>query len=1278
MKIAILFKAVGAMDARYEPMIMQLQLSPKSADYRAITERLIDVERRIGASEPAKEGALRTDTGSKEPKKRFKGECFYCKKKGHRQADCRTRLSDEKAGKGPSTGPLATPSGGKGLSPTPEQAKTASEVCWSANTNIERQRLVWVIDSGCSRHMTFLRDAFTDYTLLDSPVPVETASGTEILGVGVGSVVLNIDIEGQARKVRLTDVLHVPSVAGSLISVSQLEDRGITIRTLGGPKRGLIIELNGSAVAEASRIGKSYVLNCISTNKESALIASADDSQVWHQRFGHFSIDTIRGIEKVTTGRKDPIRGVKSCVICDLTKSIRVINRGAPERSKKPLDRIYSDIWGPYKVPSIGGVKYFISFTDDYSRKSWIFPTKTKDDLYTVFRQFRALRELESGRKIKVMRCDNGGEYRKLGDDMHRQYGIKFEYTTVYTPEQNGVSERLNRTLVQLARGMLLDAQLPPWMWVYAIETACYIRNRTPIGPKGMTPEEAYCGQKPNIGHLRVFGCLAYAHIPQKTREKLENSAIPTCLVGYMATSRQYQLYEPIRRDIIVSTAPTFHEHERLEHNWGNKEAGELVAPFDPMRAPEGDDDFPDEVDSDRGVAELSERLRGSVNLNSTTPPPRASEASGGDMVEVSERGLQNQPENQSIRPELNEFEADEPGDLYERSPEENVDPGDRLPRSSPDEPVDPGDASLLRASPDELEPSETLVDGDTIEVAVDSATDDEDEAEDMEPRRSGRARVPTTRYPNNQYKAYRATEGVNIPKTYEAAVSDQYHRANWEQAIKEELGKLQALDTWEYADLPPGKRTVDTKWVFTVKYTPTGLIDRYKARLVARGFTQVAGDDYLETFSPTIRSESVRILLAIGASEDLEIRQLDVVSAYPRSELHAEVYMRAPAALGAPPGKVLKLKKSLYGLKQSGREWYIEAAKGLDKLGFKPCYSEPSIFVNSDRSQIIGVYVDDMLVLGADLARVKETIRRIAERWEIKDLGDVAQILGIQVSRDRQKRTLRLTQEPYIRALAREFGLEGSKTINTPISDRNTITGATKDEAQADQSLYQRGVGSIMWAAKGSRLDVQYVIGQLSQYCNNPTIRHWNAILRVVRYLNSTADYGIEYGAGGSSEHQLQGYSDADYAGDTSDRRSVSGYLFILGGGPITWTSIKQRSVSTSTTESEYMALSEACKQGYWIRALLGELDRYQYLPKSRATPIFSDNQSCIALAKDPIAHSRTKHIDVRYHYIRELVSFDKTTIDYMPTGDMKADILTKPLPFTTFKRCIEGLLGP
>jgi hypothetical protein len=222
--------------------------------------------------------------------------------------------------------------------------------------------------------MTHSREAFVDYTTLDIPIPVKTASRTEILGVSISSVILYTNLEGRIRRVRLTDVLHVPGVAGSLISVSQLEDRGITIQTLGAPKHRIILELSNDIVASASRVRKSYVLDCVLAKRvyvvESALVASADDSQVWHQRFSHFSIDTIRGVEKVTTGRKGPIQGVKDYTICDLTKSIRVINREAPERSKGPLDRIHSDIWGLYKVPSTSSVRYFISFTNDYSRKS--------------------------------------------------------------------------------------------------------------------------------------------------------------------------------------------------------------------------------------------------------------------------------------------------------------------------------------------------------------------------------------------------------------------------------------------------------------------------------------------------------------------------------------------------------------------------------------------------------------------------------------------------------------------------------------------------------------------------------------------------------------------------------------------------------------------------------------------------------------------------------------------------------------------------------------------
>jgi hypothetical protein len=216
------------------------------------------------------------------------------------------------------------------------------------------------------------------------------------------------------------------------------------------------------------------------------------------------------------------------------------------------------------------------------------------------------------------------------------------------------------------------------------------------------------------------------------------------------------------------------------------------------------------------------------------------------------------------------------------------------------------------------------------------------------------------------------------------------------------------------------------------------------------------------------------------------------------------------------------------------------------------------------------------------------------------------------------------------------------------------------------------------MWISQRTRPDIQYTVNQLSQHCATPVVRHWNAAIRVVRYLKGTLEYGITYKDGGTYGLKLQGYSDADYAGNIDDRRSTSGQIFFLGGGPVSWGSTKQRSVSTSTTEAEYIALCEACKQGQWLRGLLRELKCTEFMNPSLATPIFSDNQAAIAISKDPVAHSRTKHIDVRYHYIRELVCSGKTIIEYIRTEDMAADALTKPLPSLALKRCIQDLLRP
>jgi hypothetical protein len=394
-------------------------------------------------------------------------------------------------------------------------------------------------------------------------------------------------------------------------------------------------------------------------------------------------------------------------------------------------------------------------------------------------------------------------------------------------------------------------------------------------------------------------------------------------------------------------------------------------------------------------------------------------------------------------------------------------------------------------------------------------------------------------------------------------------------------------------------------------------------------------------------------------------------------------VYVKPTEALRKALGirdlqKVLLLKNSLYGLKQSGREWYIEACRGLKTLGFEPLFSEPSVFRNAETGQLIGLYVDDMVVMGHGLQAVQATINAIGKIWEIKDLGDTQVILGIRVQRNRAERTLSIDQSAYIQSLIEKYGLLEAKPIVVPVTDREALSKGRVEEALADQALYQSAIGSVGWVARGTRFDVDYVLNQLSRYCSEPTVRHWNAVIKVLRYLKGTINYKLHFGGKGPYGPKLQGFCDADYAGNADDRASCSGGLWLLNGGAIVWASNKQRSIALSTGESEYIAAAEAAKTGQWLRGLLRELQRTEYLGEHLSVPIYSDNTACIALAKDPVAHSRTKHIEVRYHYIRQLVAYGKTTLAYLPTENMLADILTKPLANTAFRRCIKGLLEP
>jgi Reverse transcriptase (RNA-dependent DNA polymerase) len=455
------------------------------------------------------------------------------------------------------------------------------------------------------------------------------------------------------------------------------------------------------------------------------------------------------------------------------------------------------------------------------------------------------------------------------------------------------------------------------------------------------------------------------------------------------------------------------------------------------------------------------------------------------------------------------------------------------------------------------------------------------------------------------------------------------------------------------------------------VKRTTDGRIERYKARLVARGFSQQHGIDYHETFAPVVRMESLRILFAIAAYEDLEIHQMDVVTAYLAGDLQEEIYMASPPGLPGAPRKVCRLRKGLYGLKQSARVWNQRISRELNQSGLHQIDSDHSIWVDHKHDIILALYVDDIVLFARETQALHWIKGILTKSFHMKDLGPVSTVLGIRVRRDRAQKTIWIDQSHYVMDVLREFQYEDCKPVSTPADGYESLVATTREDIEfQDITKYQRAVGQLNWLVRGTRPDVAFVVHRLSQYCQKPTTRHWVGVQRVFRYLQYAKNLALCYR--GLNE-ALYGYSDSDFASDNLDRRSTMGYVYKLLGGTVTWAVRKQRSVSTSTTEAEYVGLCNAAKEAVWIRNLLQRIGRCAYAGGTHATRILGDNQGALRLVANPEFHARSKHIDVQYHYIRELLENGTISVNYVRTSEMAADCLTKPLKNVQLKANLE-----
>ena len=486
-----------------------------------------------------------------------------------------------------------------------------------------------------------------------------------------------------------------------------------------------------------------------------------------------------------------------------------------------------------------------------------------------------------------------------------------------------------------------------------------------------------------------------------------------------------------------------------------------------------------------------------------------------------------------------------------------------------------------------------------------------------------------------------------------------------WEQAMEEEYDAHMANGTWELEPLPEGRKSVGCKWVFRTKRDALGQVLRYKARLVAKGFTQVEGVDFHETFAPVAKFITIRCMLALGAALDLEIHQMDVKTAFLKPFLKEDIYMDQPKGfeqLGREKLKC-KLRKTIYGLRQSGREWYKDIDATITSEGFTRGYADHSLYVKqtSEYILIVIVYVDDLIMMANNMVMMGELKRKLEAEYDMTDLGELHHCLSIEFKRDRAARTITMSQKHFIEEVLERFGMQDCKPIGTPIDPKARLLKLTEEEfkqceGEMEGVPYKQAVGSLMYIMVGTRPDLAFPQSVVSQHMARPGPMHWAAVKRIMRYLKGTKDIVLCLGG---NDIALKGYCDADWAGDASDRRSTTGYVFMLGNGAISWNSKRQPTIALSTTEAEYMAASQSCREAFWLRQLLADVGYVQ----DAATTIMCDNQGCISLGKNPTHHSRSKHIEVQHHYIREKIEHGMVSLEYCPTQEMVADVLTKGL---------------
>ncbi|GJS31769.1 retrovirus-related pol polyprotein from transposon TNT 1-94 [Tanacetum coccineum] len=886
-------------------------------------------------------------------------------------------------------------------------------------------------------------------------------------------------------------------------------------------KQGTIFNANKKIVLIAPRRNDVYVLDMSSLTPNGAcFFAKASDSinWLWHKRLSHLNFKNINKLakQKKVLGLPSLVYSKdKPCTTCEKEKHHRASFKTKQKFSiKKCLHLFHMDLFRP------------------------------KSQAPEMIMSFIGMVENQNDVKVKQIRIDNGNEFRnhKLKSFCDEKV-ISQNFSSPYTPEQNDVAERRNRTLIEAARTMLNGSVLSKHFWTDAVRTACYTQNISIIVKRhDKTSYEIFKERIPDISYFHMFKCPVFIHNSKNHLGKFDAKADDVYFLGYSSVSKAFRVYNTRRQQIEETYHVTFDE---------NSDVAYYIIPY------------------------------------------------GRSLIEITQ-------ENHVLKV----IAHNEP----------------KIPHTKDDE-----------GPPDQINTEGTHEKNVQNDQMITQPTD-----------------VPLGNNTKDRWSRDQRIELVNI-------IGDLGEG----MLTRSMAAKLIAASASEclFADFLSKIEPKKVSKVFKNKKDEHGTTTKNKARLVAQGYSQEEGTDYDETFAPVARIEAIRIFLAFATYMNFKVYQMDVKSAFLNGKLKEEVYVKQPPGFESSEflDYVYKLEKALYGLKQAPRAWYETLSTFLIQNKFARGRIDNTLFIYKSKGEVllVQVYVDDIIFGSTSYKLCKQFEKLMTKTFEMSMMGELTCFFGLQIKHD--DKGISIYQEQYTRNLLKKYEISDSSLVKTLMVPPNNL-GPDLAGKSVNETSYKGMIGSLMYLT-ATRPDIQFSTVLCARYQSNIKESHLIAVKRILRYLKGTPTLGLYYPK--CSGFNLKGYSDLDYAGCNMDRKSTSSACQILGGKLVCWSAKKQQSVDMSLAEAEYVAAAGCCASILWMKSQLSDYDIHY-----KMVPIFCDNTSAIAISNNPVLHSRTKHIDIRYHFIRDHILKGDIKLHFIPTEYQLADIFTKHLDEPTFTR--------